>query len=345
MLEKLSPSTVVIAEVNEPNSKLLPYLGRGKGHEECDMVYQFASYAMATHAVLRGKSTWYRTLVETSSQFRGCQYVTLLGSHDGMAMKQAAELLPSEELAWLGKTLGGEPRNCLVNYASKPGGVKIVYECCGTPWGIINGQGSMEDDAASTQVVKLARYLAVVGAGLSLRGMPAIYINGLLCADNFLPDDGLDENRTILRQRILPKQLESLTREGAYGNRALKGIMYLFESLKHPDVKEHVASYAPDPVVLAAQQDEVLCVRLDALNVSAATMVLAVNFSEKEQSLQVTQDVLFADSKGKTMTAQELLRLEAEMFEGKRSSEVTVSNSVLSLKLPPYGQLWVKVRL
>ena len=78
---------------------------------------------------------------------------------------------------------------------------------------------------------------------------------------------------------------------------------------------------------------------------SAATMVLAVNFSEKEQNVQVNQDVLFADSKGKTMTAQELLRLEAEMFEGKRSSEVTVSNSVLSLKLPPYGQLWVKVRL
>ena len=118
--------------------------------------------------------------------------------------------------------------------------------------------------------------------------------------------------------------------------------MYLFERLKHPDVKEHVASYAPDPVVLAAQQDEVMCVRLDALNVSAATMVLAVNFSEKEQNVQVNQDVLFADSKDKTMTAQELLRLEAEMFEGKRSSEVTVSNSVLTLKLPPYGQLWVK---
>ena len=32
VLEKLSPSTVVVAEVNEPNSKLLPYLGRGKGH-------------------------------------------------------------------------------------------------------------------------------------------------------------------------------------------------------------------------------------------------------------------------------------------------------------------------
>ena len=45
------------------------------------------------------------------------------------------------------------------------------------------------------------------------------------------------------------------------------------------------------------------------------------------------------------MTAQELLRLEAEMFEGKRSSEVTVSNSVLTLKLPPYGQLWVKVKI
>ena len=123
------------------------------------------------------------------------------------------------------------------------------------------------------------------------------------------------------------------------GYRALKGIRYLFESLQHPDVKEHVA-HAPDPVKASGAARQFYA-RLDALNVSAATMVLAVNFSE-EQSLQVTQDVLFADSKGKTMTAQELLRL-GEMFEGKLLQNHRIQLGFITCHL--HGAIRVKVRL
>ena len=118
----------MIAEVNEPNSKLLPYLGfadqatsggcgsgtgsgSGSGSvgatgaaaraTESDMVYQFASYPMATHAVLRGTARFFARFVRSTACFRGRQYITVLGSHDGMAMKQAAELLPAEEMEWL----------------------------------------------------------------------------------------------------------------------------------------------------------------------------------------------------------------------------------------------------
>ena len=56
------------------------------------------------------------------------------------------------------------------------------------------------------RVMKLARYLAVVGAGLSLRGMPAIYFNGLLCSSNFRPNEGLDENRTVIADFVCPTE-------------------------------------------------------------------------------------------------------------------------------------------
>ena len=65
VLEKLSPSTVVVAEVNEPNSKLLPYLGRGKGHEECDMVYQFASYVFSIKILINYFQAMLETLIHS----------------------------------------------------------------------------------------------------------------------------------------------------------------------------------------------------------------------------------------------------------------------------------------
>ena len=100
---------------------------------------------MATHAALRETSRYYANFLRSTAEFGGRQYITVLGSHDGMAMKQAAELLPAEEMEWFGGILGSAPRNCLVNYASLPGGKRVLYECCGTPWSTINGAVSGGD--------------------------------------------------------------------------------------------------------------------------------------------------------------------------------------------------------
>jgi hypothetical protein len=281
-----------------------------------------------------------------------------------MAMKQAGELLPSKELSWLGTKLSESPRNCLVNYATKPGGVKIVYECCGTPWSIINGSGELIDDDVELRFTKISRYLAVVGAGLSLRGMPAIYLNGLLCSTNFLPEEGLDENRTILRQRIDPQQLEALTKEGTYGERGIKGIMYLFNRMKQTDVKMYFVSSGPDPIPIIARQmkngtsvenEKILCVRLDPAesDSSSSTLILVVNMSNEQQTAEVLTESLFdekfsdnsnnnSDSK---IVAHDILNLHEEMFENKHSNGVSVSKTFASLNfsLSGYGQMWVKV--
>ena len=211
-LRAVSSDTVMIAEVNEPNSKLVPYLGDlGAGGEvESDMVYQFASYPMATHAVLRETARFFGDFVRSTAKFHGRQYITLLGSHDGMAMKQAAELLPAEEMQFFGSRLGTAPRSCLVNYARLPGGRRVVYECCGTPWSAINGR--VDPGVPGAEELARRRYLAVIALGQVLRGQPAVYILGMLCSENFAnaANGGLDENRSILRERLEPDALTEL---------------------------------------------------------------------------------------------------------------------------------------
>jgi hypothetical protein len=269
VLQVIAEDTVLIAEVNEPNSKLLPYLGLGAGDAapesdvpESDMVYQFASYALAVHAVLRQRGRFFADFLRSTGVFQGKQYVTILGSHDGMAMKQAAELLPAEELDWLGTTLASAPRNCLVNYASLPGGKKVVYECCGTPWSIVNG-AEVADEAMARD-----RYLAVVALGQLVRGMPAVYVQGLLCAENFIPDAGLDENRTILRERFEPEALAALLAPSAAGDEPrFMPVCRQIRAAEAEETRRFFRASGPAPVPLSPasvvpNEDGVLCVRL-----------------------------------------------------------------------------------
>ena len=55
--------------------------------------------ARPTLLVLQCLTVLFAVLAEIglTAKFEGRQYVTVLGSHDGMAMKQAAELLPAAE--------------------------------------------------------------------------------------------------------------------------------------------------------------------------------------------------------------------------------------------------------
>ena len=76
------------------------------------------------------------------------------------------------------------------NYAYLSNGRKIVYEVCSTPWGLINDQEADEPFA-----LKLDRYKVVLSLGLTIRGLPAIYINGLLGAKNYFPQE--DFNKPI----------------------------------------------------------------------------------------------------------------------------------------------------
>ncbi|MCB0324755.1 MAG: hypothetical protein KDD69_14330, partial [Bdellovibrionales bacterium] len=173
ILKLLLPEVITIAEVNEPQEKVLPYLGT-EAASESDLVYQFSHFPLAVHAVQTGSAQHYSEWLRTLPPFGGRQFITVLGSHDGLGMKPARGLLPegavSEMIERLVDEHGGLP-----NFAVLPGGERIVYEVCATPWDLIN-PGDSEEPLA----LQIDRYLAVVALGLLPRGLPAFYINGIL---------------------------------------------------------------------------------------------------------------------------------------------------------------------
>jgi sucrose phosphorylase len=181
--------------VNERQSNAFRYIGTPE-RPEADMAYQFTHFPLAVHAVLRKSGFYYSAWLRTVSQLAGRQFTTVLGSHDGLGMKPLRGMLPPSEIDFLSSTLaythGGLP-----NYAVLPGGRKIIYEICATPWCLINNPESEEPFA-----LQLKRYLAVTSLGLGIPGIPALYLNGVLGSKNYCPPDGLDENRTANRERF-----------------------------------------------------------------------------------------------------------------------------------------------
>eukprot|EP00927_Polykrikos_kofoidii_P037662 TRINITY_DN31866_c0_g1_i1.p1 TRINITY_DN31866_c0_g1~~TRINITY_DN31866_c0_g1_i1.p1 ORF type:complete len:1542 (-),score=265.91 TRINITY_DN31866_c0_g1_i1:71-4588(-) len=263
VLQVAAPEVFTIAEVNEPQSKCLSYLG-GSEVAECDMVYQFAAFPLAIHAQISENISYFAKWLLSMKAFKGRQFVTVLGSHDGLSQKQARELLPPMELERLQDVLirerGGKP-----NYAVDSGGNKIVYEICGTPWCLVNGDSTwvgsdQERRHEEDMKVQLGRYVSVLCMGLLARGMPGIYVTGLLGTENFIPKAGLDENRTLNRERFdISNLFETIDDPSSRVGLTFHAVQRVLR------VRMHLPQFdrsAPPPVVLRTNDKAILAVVL-----------------------------------------------------------------------------------
>ena len=187
---------VSVAEVNEPQETILPYLGSPDAGVESDLVYQFAHFPLAVHALHSGDASHYKRWLGTLEPFAGRQFITIYGSHDGMGRKPVLGLLPDADLERMVQDLVAG-HGALPNYARQPGGGRIIYELCATPWSLIN-----RADTGEPRQLQVDRYVACGALGLVLRGVPAFYINGLLGVPNRLDPEQLDENRSINREQF-----------------------------------------------------------------------------------------------------------------------------------------------
>jgi len=253
VLSWAAPGVISIAEVNEPQDKVFDYLGTAE-RRESDLVYQFTHFPLAVLAVLTGSGKHWRDWLPTADTFRGRQFITALGSHDGMGMKPVLGIVPDEELEAFTKALVDE-YGALPNYAKLPGGKEIVYETAATPWNLIN-----RPDSTEALEVQLDRYLVVLALGLLPRGVPALYINGLLGAENYQPAGGLDEHRTVNREVFdlawLTEQLNDTTNRH---RRVLDRILALL-ALRAGETS--FDADGPAPEVVDAGNDAVIAVRL-----------------------------------------------------------------------------------
>jgi glucosylglycerate phosphorylase len=276
------PALVSIAEVNEPQDQVFEYLGQ-EGREESDLIYQFTHFPLAVHAVLSGNGRYYQDWLKTLETPKGRQFITILGSHDGMGLKPARGFLPDRELKFLSDTLVNK-HGALPNYASLPGGEKIIYEICSTPWNLINQSSSSEP-----LDLQIARYLAVVSLGFLVRGLPAIYINGLIGSPNHHPAEGLDENRTVNREIFDRKTLYTrLNNPDSQMGRVFKSIKNL---LKKRAKRMEFDPAAPGAVPLYLGGEGVISAELKSKDGSSSLITLT-NVTSEEQTLNIPSNQL-----------------------------------------------------
>lgn len=318
------PDVVTIAEVNEPQDKAKEYLG-SKDHKEADIIYQFTHFPLAVYAVLAGDARPYIKWIRTLDELNGKQFITVLGSHDGMGLKPVKGFLTDDERNKLAQMLVDDHK-ALPNHAFLPGGEKIVYEVCATPWNIINPQDSKESDD-----LQIKRYLAVVSLGLMLKGIPAFYINGLIGAENYLPDEGLDENRTVNRENLDVDSLFELL--GAETSR-MGNVLDRISRILTLRASEPVFGSEILETELVEVDNHSVVVYLLKGNKTKDSVLSIVNVSNEVQNIDVRlkKDAVSIGLSSESVPVKDLI-------SGKKYEMV---KQKLVLKLAPYDVLWLK---
>ncbi|MCB0333626.1 MAG: hypothetical protein KDD55_09020, partial [Bdellovibrionales bacterium] len=273
-----APGVTTIAEVNEPQDSAFLYLG--SGDEWCsDVVYQFTHFPLAIHALFTKDASHYAKWVSSTAQAKGRQFITVLGTHDGMGLKPLHGILPPEDIERLSSFLV-ESREIFPNYAKLPGGKEIIYEMCATPWEIINDKKS--DIPFEMQ---LARYLLITAMGLSLRGLPAIYINGLLGVGNYSPPEGIDENRTVNRERFTPQRIADHLKTGTHGRKIFDAVSHLLRVRRGEDAFDPTG---PDVEVLPSEEVSLLQLMIPS-SVEKETILAFYNLSDEPTSATLSK--------------------------------------------------------
>ena len=113
-MELLEAGIVTVAEVNEKQENAFKYLGTVT-EPESDLVYQFTHFPLAIHAVHFKTAKYYNNWLKTLSTVKGKQFITVLGSHDGLGMKPLRGALPESEIEKFGNYLV-EKHKALANY-------------------------------------------------------------------------------------------------------------------------------------------------------------------------------------------------------------------------------------
>jgi len=201
VLDMTVPRVALITETNVPHRENIAYFG--DGHNEAQMVYNFALPILTLHAFHQQDATiltdWAASLTLPSDEVT---FFNFLASHDGIGNTPAKNILPPGEIQEMlarVQALGG-----YVSYKSNSDGSQSPYEL---NINYLDALGS-QDTPSETNAEIAARFLASQAIMLALRGVPGIYFHSLFGSRNWRK--GVEETgryRTINREKM---QLEAL---------------------------------------------------------------------------------------------------------------------------------------
>ena len=205
VLNAVAPGVALITETNVPHKENLSYFGNG--HDEAQMVYNFALPPLVLHTFYTGDVTalskWARELEFISDT---TTFFNFLDSHDGIGLMAVRGILTGKEIDFIIQR--AEEHGGYVSYKTGRDGTEVPYEINITWFSALNRDDSDEDIAFQVKRFVASRIIALV-----LRGVPGIYLHSLMGTRNdveavLATKSKRDINRTVSDAKAITDTLK-----------------------------------------------------------------------------------------------------------------------------------------
>lgn len=236
---------VVLTETNVPHEENVSYFGNG--HDEAQMVYNFALPPLVLHTFYREDATalsrWAKDLKYISNS---TTFLNMLDTHDGIGLMGVRDILPKEDIDFIIQT--AREHGGFVSYKTGKDGKDEPYEVNSTWFSAINHDSS--DEGISFQV---KRFVASRSIAFVLRGVPAIYLHGLIGTRNDIEavlktKSKRDINRKVVKEQALVEKFKDRDSKLSHIARQLSwiGNIRVRQCAFHPNGDQRVLMISPD---------------------------------------------------------------------------------------------------
>ncbi len=240
----VAPGIAVITETNIPHEQNISYFG--EGHDEAQMVYNFALPPLVLHTFYREDTTalseWARELEFPSET---TTYLNILDTHDGIGLMGAKNILSPEDIHYL--ISRAREHGAFVSYRTAENGENEPYEINTTWFSALNVDSSNED-----LKVQIKRFVASRSLALVLKGVPGIYLHGLIGSTNDVDTvlktkSKRDINRQIISVTSLYEELKLSTSKLSQLTESLGKLLEIRvrQSAFHPQGDQQILTLSP----------------------------------------------------------------------------------------------------
>ncbi len=314
VLDLVAPGVALITETNVPHEENVSYFGNG--HDEAHMVYNFALPPLILHTFYSEDSTalseWAKGLEAPS---KTTHFFNFLDSHDGFGLLGVRDILPQEAIDAMIRR--AEEHGGLVSYRTSRHGVEVPYEINITLFSALN-----REDVGEDMDLQVKRLLAARSITLVLKGVPGVYLLGLIGKRNdvkavMATRSNRAINRTILDYKTLMEAWNDPTNK-LYRIRELGGygIARMQHRAFHPVGPQKVLFLSPQVFAVLRSSPE-----------GDEQILAIVNVTNRPCDLEVPLG--------------ETGRDEARWVDILSGKKWTADGGSLSLRLQPYDVTWI----
>jgi sucrose phosphorylase len=317
VLNLVAPQIALLTETNVPHDENVSYFGNG--HDEAQMVYNFALPPLVLHTFYTEDTTalsrWAVNLVYPS---KTTTFFNILDTHDGVGLSGVKNILSEEEINEIVRR-ATEEHNAFVSYKTGQDGKEEPYEINTTWFGALNRRDSREELA-----FQVKRFVASRSIALVLKGVPAIYFHGMIGTGNdpeVVKRSGhnRDINRTVIDEKDLDEARDNPGSKLSLIRQQLKPFGYFRAREKsfHPNGEQKVIMISPSVFSVLRISPE-----------GNERILTITNVTGKKCDLEIKTSQLGNEYK--------------KWYDLINKKEHILENKSLSLTLQPYDVVWLK---